>query len=329
MNRLIKPNGRIDFGIIDSPIDSVNYKDYRLETPMGRKIGGIFKTLRFNQFNFIGIMGPEFLAGLAVVDLKYVSNGFFYIYNRHTGELVETKKLAPSFSAHVGTDPSRMDSRFSLGNLSMSFQGSRITAQGKDMSLEAELDLTDVNPLRICTRAGYRGWVYTEKTSPVPLSGKIRCKETTWDLSTPGTMALVDWSAGFMRRNTFWNWAASASVLPDGRTFGMNLASGVNETGFTENAFWLDGTMIKTDTVNFIFDPDHLMDPWTIRSFDGKIDLEFKPENKREEKTNAFVLASRFTQLMGCFQGTFTTDSGERISVTDLPGYTEDHFAKW
>ncbi|MBU1172430.1 MAG: DUF2804 domain-containing protein [Proteobacteria bacterium] len=329
MNRLIKPDGRIDFGIIDNPIDSVNYKDFNLESPMGRKKSGLAKILGFNQFNFIGIMGPDFMAGLAVVDLKYLSNGFFYIYNRQTNDLVETKKLAPPFSAFVGTNPSRMDSRFSFSNLKISIEGNRITARGKDISLEAVLDLDNVNPLRICTRAGYRGWVYTEKTSPVPLSGQIRCHETTWDLTTPGTMALVDWSAGFMRRNTYWNWAASASVLNDGRTIGINLASGVNETGFTENAVWIDNTMIKIDTVNFIFEPDNLMATWQIRSFDGKINLEFKPENKREEKTNAMVLASRFTQLMGCFQGTLTTDSGEIIHITDLPGYTEDHYAKW
>jgi hypothetical protein len=329
MKHLIRSDGKIEFGIIDRPVDSVNYRDYHLETPMGRTVRGIFKTLKFNQFNFIGIMGPEFIAGLAVVDIRLVGNGFFYVYKRKTGELIESKALAPAFSASVGLNPSRPSARFSFSGLRIDINGGSVRATGKDLALEAELDLSQKNPLRICTRAGYRGWVYTEKTTPIPLSGSLEFRGETFDLSAPGTMALFDWSAGFMRRNTCWNWAASATVLPDGRRFGLNLAAGVNETGFTENAFWLDGAMTKVDTVNFIFNADDLMAPWTIRSSDGKIDLLFHPENKREEKTNAFVLASRFTQTMGCFQGTLTTDAGETLDVSDLPGFTEDHYAKW
>lgn len=329
MNHLVRPDGKIDFGIIDQPVHSVNYRDYHLETPMGRKVRGIFKTLRFKQFHFVGLMGPDFLAGLAVVDIRYVSNAFFYLYNRNTGDLLEAKTLAPPFCASVGLNPSQINSRFSFADLQITMTGRRISAHSKNLSLEAELDLNNTNPLRICTRAGYRGWSFTEKTTPIPVSGRISCKDTTWDLAKPGTMALTDWSAGFMRRNTYWNWAASASMLPDGRALGLNLAGGVNETGFTENAFWLDGLITKADTVNFIFDSDDLMSPWSVRSHDKKIDLTFHPENKREEKSNALVLASRFTQLMGCFQGTLTTDSGETIHVSDLPGYTEDHYAKW
>jgi hypothetical protein len=159
--------------------------------------------------------------------------------------------------------------------------------------------------------------------------GRLTCGGKTWVLSSPETLALVDWSAGFMRRNTFWNWAAIASPLPSGRTFGMNLAAGVNETGFIENAFWIDNTMTKVDTVNFKFDPDDLMKPWRITSYDKKIDLEFFPENKREEKTNAIFLASRFTQFMGCFKGTVTTDNGDCTVIDSLPGYAEDHYARW
>ncbi|GAB6094246.1 DUF2804 domain-containing protein [Desulfatiferula olefinivorans] len=329
MNHLVRPDGRIEFGIIDQPVHSVNYRDYHLETPMGRTVRGMFKTLGFNQFNFIGIMGPEFIAGLAVVDIRYVGNGFFYVYHRKTGEIIESKALAPSFCASVGLNPSRPSAKFSFSGLQIEINGSRIKAIGKDLSLNAELNLSRTAPLRICTRAGYRGWVYTEKTTPIPLSGTLECRGERFDLSAPGTMALLDWSAGFMRRKTFWNWAASAAVLPDGRRFGLNLAAGVNETGFTENAFWLDGIMTKVDTVNFIFNPDDLAAPWTIRSSDKKVDLTFHPENKREEKTNAFVLASRFTQMMGRFQGTFTTDAGETLDVCDLPGFTEDHYAKW
>lgn len=113
-----------------------------------------------------------------------------------------------------------------------------------------------------------------------------------------------------MRRQTCWNWAATASSLDDGRSLGLNLSCGVNETSFTENAFWVGGIMTKVDLVDFDYDPDDLSAPWHIRSGDRKVDLVFYPEAQREEKINAFFLASRFTQMLGIFEGTLKTDEG-------------------
>ncbi len=109
----------------------------------------------------------------------------------------------------------------------------------------------------------------------------------------------------------------------------MNLSCGVNETSFTENAFWLDGVMTKVDTVDFIFDRGDLYNPWHVVSFDGKVDLTFMPERSRGEKINAGFIASRFMQLVGIFEGTLRTDSGETIQIKGCPGFTEDHYAKW
>ncbi len=329
MKKLVDAQGHIDFGIYDNKIKEINYKDYHLEHPMGGKVSGLSKRLFFKQFNFIGVLGPDVVAGLAVVDMKYLTSGFFYIYDRKNDRLTETKAIAPFFSARIKTDPSSMDSSFSFRKLKIDIKGNTVTAEGEDISLRLVLDFNPVKPLRICTRAGYRGWAYTEKTTPLPVTGHIRCNDKTWEIASPESMALVDWSAGFMRRKTCWNWAATAATLSDGRTLGFNCAGGVNETGFTENAFWLDHTLIKADTVNFIFKNNDLMKPWIIRSFDKKIDLEFHPANKREEKTNAFLAATRFTQLMGVYHGTLTTDGGETIRISDIPGYAEDHYILW
>lgn len=329
MAKLVKSDGGIDFGIFGSTVDSINYLDYHLEKPMGGTVSRLMKRLLFKQFNFIGILGPEITVGLAVVDMRYLTSGFFYIHDRATSHLIETKSIAPFSSGRIAPDPSKIDAAYAFGGLDIQIQNNTVTARGKDMDLRVELDLRQTNPLRICTRAGYRGWAYTEKTTPVAVRGRIQCKGKTWDISSPESMALVDWSAGFMRRKTCWNWAASAATLPDGRSFGLNCASGVNETGFTENAFWLDHTLVKADTVNFVFDSRDLMKPWTVRSFDGKIDLEFHPDGQRGERTNAVFAATRFTQLTGFYQGTVTTGSGETVSIPHVPGFAEDHYILW
>ena len=328
METLINAQGRIDWGIYDEPVKNVNYLDYDLQTPMGLKIPRPLKRILANQFHFVGIMGPDIIGGLAVVDLKFLANGFFYLYDRQAKRIYEAKALAVS-GVSIRPTPEQPLSSFSSGGLKINIDSSQVSAKGKKISLQLDLDAHSTKPLRICTRAGYRGWVYTQKTSPVGVRGSARIGDRQIEISSPSTQALTDWTCGYMRRRTCWNWAASAFTLPDGRSLGLNLSCGVNETSFTENAFWIDGAMTKVDTVNYVFDKHDLMKPWLIASFDKKVDLTFNPEASRSEKINAGFVASRFTQLIGMFEGVLKTDNGEVIRIKDCPGFAEDHYAKW
>jgi hypothetical protein len=297
---------------------------------MGFTLPRLLKRLRIHQFHFIGFIGPEIIAGLAIVDLKALANGFFYLYDRKNRRMMEATALSP-FAARtaIGDMPEAPSSTFTSGVLTIEINGPKVSARAKTFSLDAELDLTGVKPLRICTRAGYRGWVYTQKTNPVRVCGSARLDGRSIEIASPATMALTDWTCGFMHRKTFWNWAAIAATLPDGRSLGLNGSCGVNETSFTENAFWIDGVMTKVDTMNFIFDRDNLMNPWQVRSYDGRVNLSFLPEVSRGEKINAGIIASRFTQLVGQFSGIMETEDGEVIRIDNCPGLTEDHYAKW
>lgn len=329
MSELVNKKGLIDFGLYDNPIDSINYLDYNLESPLGRKVSLLMKRLLFKQFNFFGILSPEITVGLAVIDIKYLTSGFFYIHDRTEGSITETSSKAPFFKGRIKATPSSIDSSYSTGKLKIALKNSTVFAEGKDISLQVELDFKNVNPLRICTRSGYRGWTYTEKITPIGVKGQVVCKGKTWNISSPEAMSIIDWSAGFMRRKTYWNWAATAATLPDGRSFGLNCACGTNETGFTENAFWLNNEITKTDTVNFLFDVNDLMKPWRVVSYDKKIDLEFQPEITRSDKTNALLLATRFSQISGHFSGTVHTDKNESVTIRKTPGYVEDHYVLW
>ncbi len=335
MTRLIDDQGQLPFGIFSAPIDQINYRDYPLTTPMGARVPGVIKNLKFNQFVFFGLTGPDVMAGLAVVDLKYLSSGFLYVYDRRAGTLAEVGKTAvPIFSStFISENPADVSAGFKAGNVNITIGDNRISARANNtntaISIDLGFDRSGTSPLRICTKAGYSGWVYTEKTAPIPVDGRITVGTQEIPLSPAAHMGLMDWTAGYMRRQTFWNWAASACILPDGRSLGLNLSCGVNETSFTENAFWIDGKMTKVDTVSFGFNPENLYDPWTISSHDKKIRLTFSGQKHRAENINAGLIATRFTQLMGDLSGTLTTDSGEEIVIQNCPGWAEDHYAKW
>jgi hypothetical protein len=331
MIRLIDPGGKPHYGIIDTPVEEINYQEFPLETPMGIGVPGLLKRLIFNQFAFFGILGPDLIIGMAVVDLKYLANAFFYVYDRKEKKNRETSHITIPVgqSIFIKPTPEKVSCGFTSKKISISIDNGELSARSKDMEIHLTFDSSCTTPLRLCSKAGYRGWVYTQKTTPIHLKGEITINGRKTALESPKYMGLMDWTAGYMRRETFWNWAASASVLSDGRTFGMNLSCGVNETSFTENGFWIDGKLTKVSTVGFEFNPKNFYDPWRITSADGKVNLMFDSEHHRSEKVNALVIATRFTQMMGVFNGTLRTDDNTVIKIKNCPGWAEDHYAKW
>lgn len=66
-----------------------------------------------------------------------------------------------------------------------------------------------------------------------------------------------------------------------------------------------------------------------MRRNDDRVALRFEPEGQRSERINAFIMASNFTQLLGRYYGTLTTERGEPLILDGQPEFAEDHYAKW
>ncbi len=336
-NQLIQTNGQPVYGVFPNGVEQLNYLDYDLRTTMDRKRSTLAKRFGFNQFQFISFVSDQLIVGVAVVDLKLVSNAFLYLYEPATGKFEEFTFLQPfARNTFIEPYPNNGTSEFKQGKNRIRISASttpgvrkvEVNLAGK-VKIEATIDeTTSYNPLAICSRAGYNGWVFTQKSAAQVCNGSVTWGDTEYDLEKTDALAAVDWSAGFMRRETFWNWGSLSCRLADGRRLGFNLAAGVNETGNTENAVWLDGRMIKIDMVDFQFDRYQNKNSWALRSSDGIIDLHFTPEGQRKEKINALFMASNFTQHFGRFHGDIHLPD-ETIHLDGAWGFTEDHFAKW
>lgn len=330
-------DGKPQYGLFEEGVACVNYRDHQPYSVMDRRRGSLTKRFAPNQFQFVGMLSESLVLGLAIVDLKLVSNAFFYLYEPETDRLREWSFLQPlARKTTIPDTPNAGESSFSKGRAQFQIQcsGARRTLKvriGSELSLDAVIETPDtLKPLCVCTRAGYDGWVFTQKAAGLSVvSGQLRWQERRFDLVEEKLHALYDWTAGFMRRDTFWNWSSISGVLADGRRLGVNLAAGVNETGFTENGFWLDGDFTKVDTVAFEFDRLNPLKPWRVTSFDGRIDLRFQPLGLRKECLNLILMASNFKQLFGYYEGELRTVSGETITVHKQMGFAEDHFARW
>jgi len=339
MNRLIDAAGNVRFGIFREPIAEVNHRDFVLTDAFGRSIGRLRRSLAFNQFEFLGAVCEALVFGCAIADVKYAGSVFAYAYEPATKRVCEYSFRRPlALGIHCSQLPESGRTVFRSGGNVVEMTAATSPRQRHlrvRLAAGFEVDATfseedpAIQPMCICTPVGPNGWVYARKTAGHRVCGSLRLGERTYDLRVIGARGHHDWTAGYMRRHTFWNWGCLAGELRDGRVVGVNVSCGVNETRFTENCFWLDGELHKLDTVCFDYDRRDVLKPWRITSYDGRLDLSFLPQARHTERINAVIVASDFHQLIGRYDGRLDTAGGERVRITDLLGYAEHHYAKW
>lgn len=336
MERLIQADGQPRIGIFPQGPALVNYRDYDLRSPMGRRLGPLARWRRFHQFQYFGLISDTLIGGCALADLRVMGVGFVYLYHPASG-----RRLMRQFKLPLG-----LGTRFSqtpdAGVCELRWRGNLLRMDNRDGAKRLEVSLDDglrieaafdertppFQPMHICTPAGPAGWVYARKVAGVRCSGQVSSPLGDFDLAALDCFAHHDWSAGYMRRETYWNWACLSGAVDGGRV-GLNLSCGVNETSFSENCFWLDGALFPVGGVRFEFDRDRPLDPWRIHSGDGQVELTFTGQGLHGERVNALLLASNFKQVYGRFNGWLRPPGHVPIRLTDQWGFCEDHYARW
>lgn len=176
----------------------------------------------------------------------------------------------------------------------------------------------------------------TVKSQALSGSGTLTVGEDTFHLSS--LMGSVDYSAGTMNRITEWRWGSATGVLDDGRKFGLNMVAGFNDADqrANENLFWVQDSsgqsqILPLPALNFEFDPKQPMQPWRVKgsgTFD--VDLRFQPYGLHSQHTNLGLIASRFDQPSGHWEGTLTdTSTGETYRFHKADGEAENQHLKW
>jgi hypothetical protein len=332
---LIGIDGRPRFGIYSGPLTSLNLDDFR---PYGAKDGAsctkswILKC-RIKRWEYLGLCNSDIIFGIAVVRLGYMCNLFTYLFDRRSARISEYNILTPGGGAAIIEGTSLTGGiTFESGKTAvrMTSDPETITVDG---SIKGELSVSlhfhkYGEPLVCLTRVGLKGFNYTHKEAGIPVRGTIRHKGVSWDIQEEQSFGVRDYTLGYLARQTFWNWASGGGTDKEGNRIGFNLVQGVNETGFTENVFWINGRLIKTDVVDFRYDDLDLLKPWRIESNDSRVRLRFLPEGKRSADIHAGLIVSKFHQPFGRFEGTLQ-DGDQVCELQNVSGFMEEHYAKW
>lgn len=338
--QLIDERGRVTQGIFPASVPRINGRAADYRTAMGRPASRLARHFHYKQFQYFGIVSDQVLAGCALANTAWLGIAFFYIFEPRSGRLEEYTWRSPlAHSLSLSDSPVQGRSHFRRGKVDIAMGYHRTTEGLLEKQLQLTMPGTRLNatlheqpsymPMSLCTRTGINGWVYANKVAGVPVTGTLERPDGAISLTGAEACGHHDFSAGYMRRQTYWNWACLSARTADGTLVGINLSCGVNETSYTENCIWVNGELHKVDTVAFEYDADNLLSSWRITSYDGQVSLRFTADGRHREHMNLGLFASRFTQLFGRFEGKLALSGGRTLEIESLYGFVEEQYAKW
>ncbi|MGL4613307.1 MAG: DUF2804 domain-containing protein [Shewanella sp.] len=337
--RLIGPSGSPQFGHFDGIVHNLGLAHFHYCNTMDKPASAWAKHFDFKQFQFISLVTPRYVIGVALADIAYLGSAFCYAYEIQNQRLIEQQWLRPLRLGYRMT-PSPYQGLGQIGRAGNRLQFTIVEGEWQLVidtpRIQAEISLQPPAlslPMALCTPTGYNGWTYTQKHNGLAVKGRLMVDHEPQPLNL--ALAGYDFSAGFMRRDTSWRWASISAQIAQG-IMGLNLAAGVNETGANENVFWINGERHLLGPVQFEFvrrsgdsDRDSGAEVWRIYSLNGQVNLQFVARRCRSEKRNFILLKSHFRQYIGLFSGTIIDNGGHRYELTEVLGLTEDHYARW
>ncbi|MCA9520033.1 MAG: DUF2804 domain-containing protein [Myxococcales bacterium] len=338
----VAADGSAHYGVFERPFQTLNLASATFPFYGAAMPRGLVRS-RLKEFQHVGIIGPDFYFGMAIVDVKYVGTFFTYFVDRQSGSFVERnarsfiggRKLPENCWDHHGFF--NADGIFAHLHNHLDQKSYRVSmevpARGTTPKMAAELelgfDLESIEPLIAVLPVGAGRTNYTIKC-PLRASGEIHVGDRVIRCDKEGCVALLDEHKALYPASMWWKWATFAGRDASGRVLAVNLTHNVNEDDerYNECAFWLDHKLHLLSAVRFEFDAvDHLR-PWRIRTTDGRVDLEFRPQGERKELIDFIVARSQFHQPFGTFHGTVELDD-ESIDIDGLFGVCEDHRVRW
>ncbi len=245
---------------------------------------------------YVAAFADEVMACAARVEIGPLSQTFWAILDRQSGELAERTKLrVPGARGEVRGDAKRMAIVAREANASMRVGPGR--------------------PVEVTCPTGEGGEVWTRKLAGVPVECDLRVADRRWRLQALG---VTDETSGFHPRHTVWSWSAGVGELADGASVAWNLVEGVNDPPqASERAIWVTGEPSEPGPVVF--------QGLEGIVFDDGARLEFTSEAERRREESLLGVRYSYRQPFGSFTGTLPGG----LDVVRGAGVMEHHDAVW
>lgn len=330
------------FGTWQGSLDAVDLSRLR-----GAYQPGPVDRLRMHKKWLYGFVATREVAALfAVVDLGYSSNAFAMAVDLSTGQVLADKGLlGPPRPLVLVNDHPNAGLEATFLHLRSSWRSWRAFG---DERFHAAVHLKSRVPLRPSKLCLDCDWLAAggppALTVIAPVDGGVVNVTQKWaGLQTFGTLEAggrrysldggiggLDYTHGYLARQTSWRWAFVCSRLADGTPFGINLVEGFNESrdDVNENAIWVGNRLIPVGRARFEWNRENVLDGWKVKTVDGVLDLAFTPLAAHQEVRDLKLIKSAFKQPVGHWRGTMKLD-GVTHELRDAPGVAEDQSVLW
>ncbi len=327
--------GAVRLGFSEEPVGAIDPDSFELRSPMGRMLEDEERRKEFRQFQFLGAISESLVIGCALTRTHKLNAAFAYLYRPSDQAFREIRlRSTGANEVSMSLDPDDGTSEFVGADGSLRIEAlpsgvKRLSIEHSDVEVDLQIRDTGFETLRLCSPAGPNGWAYAQKVAGVPATGSVRSPLGDFDLEAIQACGHHDYTAGFLRPETWWNWACISGRTEDGRLIGLNVSRGVNETSFSENCLWVDGVRTPLGGMLFEFDPDATEEPWRITETAGPTRLTFTPAHGYHATGERGEVASNFHQLFGTFSGEIATGNGLPVVVREIPGFAETQYVRW
>lgn len=201
--------------------------------------------------------------------------------------------------------------------------------------LEADILVTDPTgheSLNVVIPWSNQRFQFTSKQNTRPARGFVIAAGQRFELGPQNhAYGILDFGRGVWPYSTTWNWGAASGVVA-GRVVGLNLGGKWTDgTGCTENGVCVDGRLHKIgEDLEWEYDRTAFSRPWRIRApHSRRVDLVFTPRHEESQRIELVVLRSELHWVLGSFSGTVLLDDGTDLAIDGLPGWAEEHRARW
>ena len=296
--------------------------------------------LRKKKWEYWCITGDRFLFSATIANVDYAGLAAIYFLEYETkrfGEQAAVRLFSkdPVMPETVGGGV-RLEGR----QLALSFEqtetGLRMTVrsqnfEGGPLSADIEIERPENHEtLNVVVPWNARTFQFTSKQQCLPASGAVVWGDDWFVFDEGAAFACLDFGRGIWPYRTSWNWGAFSGKSGDD-IVGINMgAKWTDGTGMNENGVVLNGKMHKIfDDIAFHYDRRDFMKPWRMKTANtDAVDLTLTPFYEKAARANFLILRSEVHQMFGHYTGTLKVD-GRTVSIENIPGWAEEHVARW
>ena len=278
------------------------------------------KKLRLKEWVGWTLMHPEMSSSMILQDANYLASSEIYVRDASTGRLTEHARNARGGSFHLPEvlNPSApalhakgYDIEYTLGPVGGTHTIKvRVDATDDQLGISMDLSLDGTHasaPLSVSHPLTPKGAIYTHKTI-FPASGTVTVGDKTYTFDPSRDVIIIDEHKSFFPYNTFWLWGTFAHQTPNG-IVGANFCERAIPPGSEdESCIWVpatDGTpeCLGLNEITFTQSSDDPLSPWTAQSADGRLDVTFTADGRKNVKHQLVVFGIDYFQMYGTYTG--------------------------